>query len=238
MKKALIKTGGLAALMVICWSMFCFAGEKSAGERHIDIAGLVFNAETLLPVDSAAICDADNHVLGTTDQNGYFKVSINYTQSGAIKFSYKISKSGYQHFVQLENWGDLAGDPKAIMYFGLHQSGSKAGSFSDMGGHGADLSYASVLSGFDKVKAEKVFNDKLANAKAGNQHVLIQIDNQLYIVDNSGWIKINSEKNTILLNGSTLLSADKLNATIKRKSIRSMTPLGASQGGKFGIDTR
>jgi hypothetical protein len=106
-----------------------FANKTPAG-RNIALAGLVANANTLLPVDSANIYDGENNMLGTTDKNGYFKVSIKYMMSGNIHFKLKIIKQGYQAFLQREHWGDLSGNIKNILYFGLKESKSKFKPFS------------------------------------------------------------------------------------------------------------
>lgn len=239
MNRFIIAKSGLLIALIIIFSSFSFASKKKAGIRNIDLAGLVVSAQTLSPIESAKIYDSDGNLLGATDKNGYYNVRISYGKSGEMYFKMKIVKEGFHDFVQNEHWGDL-GDTKKIMYFGLKPSHSKISSFSafgDSGSNSNDLSYDGVISHFDKVKAQKEFNNKLENAKAGNENVLLQIDGSFYIVDNSGWIKLNADDDLISINDKQMLTADKLNSTIKRKDVRWMTPLDKKEA-KFAIYTK
>jgi len=213
-----------------------FAEKRNLDSRYINIAGLVVNAETLLPVADAKIYDINNTLLGSTDKNGYFDIKIDFLKSGDITFKLKITSVGYQTFTEYDHWGDLKTGAKKVMYFGLKHSKSKADSFSSFGG-GGNLAYEDVLKGFTKVNAEKEFNDKLSAAKSGNENTLVKIDDQYYIVDTGGWIKLNSDKDSIYLNNKDLVIADKLNITIKRNKIKGMSPLNTKPV-KFVIYTR
>ncbi len=226
--------------MVIVFAVSTFslslAAKKHSAIRNINLAGLIVNAQTLAPVEAAEIYDDSNKLLGATDKNGYYKVVIAYAKTGAIKFSLKIKKKGYQTFSQHENWADFTGGASAAMYFGLRELNSKASSFTDFGDKN-NLSYDNVLAGFSKVSAQKEFNDKLAAAKAGNENVLIHIDDKYYVVASSGWIGIKSDKDTIVLNDKTILLANELNSAVKRSSIKWMTPL-PPKGEKVAIHTK
>lgn len=237
-KHIVIKPVLIAVLMTVL-SSFSFASKIALPIRVINFAGLVFDAGTLSPVDAAKIYDGDGNLLGSTDKRGYYNVTINYAKSGEMYFKVKIEKQGFQNLEHSEHWGNL-GDTKTIMYFGLKASHSDAKPFSSFGGNTPikdDLGYENVLHHFDKVKLEKEFNDKLATSKAGNENVLIKIDDQFYIVDRTGWIKINSEKDPISIDGERVLTADKLNSTIKRKDVKGMTPLDSKEA-KFAIYTK
>jgi len=217
------------------FSFFTVAFKTTAQVRNIDIAGLVVDAQTLLPVNRAAIYDAQNKVLGTSNAKGYYKIQLIYKQSGSLNFRLKIVKRGFVTFHQHENWADQPGDTRGLFYFGLKKVRSRAASFSSLQ-HG-DLDYDNVYAGFAKVRNERAFYNKLAAAKAGNQKVLLRIDTGLYIVDKTGGIKINSEKDIIALNGRQLVTAGQLNALIKRRDIKGMTPVAGKEE-KFAIDTR
>jgi hypothetical protein len=239
MNRFIVAKSRLLITLIIIFSAFSFASKKKVGIRNIDLAGLVVNAQTLSPIESAKIYDSDGKLLGTTDKNGYYNVRISYGKSGEMYFKVKIVKEGFHDFVQNEHWGDL-GDTRKIMYFGLKASHSNVSSFSTFGDSGSnsnDLSYDGVISHFDKVKAQKDFNDKLENVKAGNEDVLVQIDGSFYIVDNSGWIKLNTDKDLVSVDDRQMLTADKLNSSIKRKDVKWMTPLD-KKGAKFAIYTR
>lgn len=208
---------------------------KIAQVRNIDIAGLVVDAQTLLPIKGAAIYDAQNNVLGTSNAKGYYKIQLAYKQSAPLNFRLKIVKRGFVTFHQHENWADQPGDAKGLFYFGLKKVHGRAASFSTLQ-HGS-LDYNNVNAGFEKVRDERTFYNKLAAAKAGNQKVLLRIDTGLYIVDKTGWNKINSEKDIIALNGRQLVAAGQLNSLIKRRDIKGMTPVAGKEE-KFAIDTQ
>jgi hypothetical protein len=87
------------------------------------------------------------------------------------------------------------------------------------------LSYDNVYNNFNKVRAEKLFNNQLESAKAGNEKVFIQIEGNFYLVNKSGWIRVNSEKAMVSINDEKQLPAHELNAVTKRKQIKWMTPV-------------
>jgi hypothetical protein len=239
MNQFTLAKSGLVITLIIFFSSFSVAAKRNSATRSIDIAGLVVNAQNLAPIESAKIYDSEDHLLGSSDKNGYYHIQLNYAKSGELYFAVKIVKNGFKDFVQHEHWGDL-GDTKSIMYFGLKESGSRASSFSSFGDTHTgnnDLSYDNVSRHFDKVRKEKDFNDKLAHAKAGNEDVLVQIDNIFYITDKTGWIKLNSDKDLVVIDDQQVLSADKLNAAIKRSAIKWMTPLDGKKA-QFGVYTK
>lgn len=230
-----------SAFVIAFISLFSlqFVSARVTSDRSIELAGLVINAQNLSPIDAVQIYDADNNLLGSTDKNGYYHIHFSYTKTGEIYFKLKIVKDGFQNFTQSEHWGNL-NNPKNIMYFGLRASQATAtsfASFADNRSSVSDLGYNSVLNYFSKVKEEKEFNDQLTQAKAGNEKVLVQISGKFYIIDSNGWIQINSDKDAILINDKQVLIADQLNATIKRKDVKWMTPIDSKQA-RFAIHTR
>ncbi|WP_121808108.1 peptidase associated/transthyretin-like domain-containing protein [Mucilaginibacter kameinonensis] len=239
MNKILIARFSLVALLSILTATQLFAKKRDGIARNINIAGLVVDSKTLQPIEAANIYGADEQPLGKTDAKGYYKITLSFTADGEMKFKLKISKKGYNTIVQSEHWGSLSNGANALMYFGLDKAGaSGSDSFSKLVNNSVtDLGYGNVLKNFDSVKAGKTFADKLTEAKAGNQDVLIKIDDKLYIVDKSGWIAISSAKDSILINKKQLVIADHLNSTIKRKDIKSMTPLNLKNT-KFAIYTK
>ena len=237
-KHILTKTTLAVSMLVFLFSN-SFAAKKAVDSRRIQLAGLIVDAQSLAPIADAKIYDAQNNLLGGTGKNGYYHISIDDSKSGDIYFGIKIVKQGYQNFVQNEHWGNLD-NPQNIMYFGLkptHSASKPFASFASSRSINNNLSYNNVLSNFEKVKKEKDFNDKLDKAKAGNDNVLISIDDQLYIVDNTGWIRINSAKDFISINNAQVLTADQLNSSIRRKDIKGMTPVDFKEA-KFAIYTK
>ncbi len=207
--------------------------------RRIHLAGLVVNAGTLSPVAMADIYSSDKKLLGTTDKNGYYSVNIDCNAKGAMQFSITISKEGYESLLDKENWGDLGNTSKMIIYFGIRESKSNAEQFSKFGNDAGsgNLSYNNVFAGFTKVQEQKNFDRELAKAKEGNENVLIQYNDNFYIVNDFGWIQINSDQDLISINDKKNIVASQLNATVKRKDIKGMTPV-ESKDAKFAIYTK
>lgn len=239
MNKFLILRFSLVALLSILTVTQLFAKKRDGITRNINIAGLVVDSKTMQPIESAEIYGTNEQLLGKTDAKGYYYITLNFSADGEMKFKLKISKKGYNNIIQSEHWGNLSNGIKALMYFGLDKTGTSASnSFSKLVNNSVtDLGYGNVLKNFDSVKTGKTFDDKLSEAKAGNQDVLIKIDNKLYIIDKTGWIAISSAKDSILINKKQLIIADQLNSTIKRKDIKSMTPLNAKNT-RFAIYTK
>lgn len=236
MNRFLISRTYLVALLLFVVPMLLFA-KKNLEIRNINIAGLVVDSKTLLPIEAANIYGTDEKLLGKTDVRGYFKISLGFIAEGEMRFKLKIIKKGYKDIMQSEHWGNLPGNTQALMYFGLDK-GTGSNSFSklvnkEIGG----LDYRNTLANFDQIKTARMFDDKLSVAKAGNQDVLVMVDDKFYIVDETGWIAITSDKDSILINNKQLVIADKINSIIKRKNIKWMTPLDAKNA-KLAIYTK
>ena len=87
-----------------------------------------------------------------------------------------------------------------------------------------DLTYESVLAGFESVKNNRSFYHKLALAGSNNEKVFFMIDQKYYIVSNTGWLLIASPDDKVSVNKKKIIKASELNALIKRKDIKKMSP--------------
>jgi len=65
----------------------------------------------------------------------------------------------------------------------------------------------------------------LSVAEQGNENVFVSLEDGFYLVNNTGWIKIDSKDDLVSINGHTVASAEDLNKVVLRKNIKSMTPL-------------
>jgi len=237
MNKFLITKLSFVAILLFFTPALLLAKTLNGMTRNIDIAGLVVDSKTLLPIEAADIYGPDEKLLGKTDVRGYFKISLSFMADGEMRFKLKIIKKGYNNIIQSEHWGNLPGNTKALMYFGLDK-GSGSNSFSKLVNKAiGDLDYYNTLEHFDQVKIARTFDNKLSAAKAGNQDVLVKVDDKFYIVDETGWIAITSDRDSILINKKQLVIADKINGIVKRKNIKWMTPLGAKNT-KLAIYTK
>src|ERR1700758_4791763 len=73
LNKPIAAKSGLLTALLISLVSFSFASKPIPG-RVISLAGLVINAQTLLPIESAKILDNEGHTLGTTNKDGYYKI--------------------------------------------------------------------------------------------------------------------------------------------------------------------
>lgn len=211
-----------------------------AAVRIINIAGLVVDSQTLRPVASADIYDDANHkLLGSTNTEGFYKVAISYDKSGEIFFKLRVVKKGYRPSTQNEHWGNMSDGAKGIMYFGLQQKGSKVESFSSLNAvsPNGSIEYADVVTGFSSLKERRGFDNHLAHAKRANQHVFLVVDDTPYLVNNTGWIKLSSAQDNVLVDDKEVIKAGKLNGAIKRNKIKWMSPIIDSRAA-FAIHTR
>ena len=228
-------TGGLAA---ICSPIYGTTKPDSVGVAHL--AGLVVDADNLSPIPFANLYDSDNNLVGQTDDNGYYNVRVKSVTAEHIRFHLKVAKKGFQSFIQKENWADLP-TIGAIFHFGLHgyETDKTAKPFSMLITEtGSDLSYPNVLLTFTEVKAQQAFKRKLELAKTGNEHVFVEIDGERYIVNDTGWIQIGAADDLVIVDEGLILPASELNSLVKRKDIKSMTPVDGSGGAKFAVYTK
>lgn len=204
--------------------------------RSIELAGLVVDSETLLPLENASILGTDGQILSKTDNRGYYTVALEVSDPGEIYFDFSVVKEGYSSIAQKEHWGNLQGNISSAMYFAMRQKKSSAKELSSLVTNPKNLDYETILTSYKQVKGDFEFHKKMDEAKKGNQNVFMQVEGQYYLVSDS-WIKLNSKADLVLVDGKTILPAFKLNKTIKRNQITGMTPLEAGQGAGFAIYT-
>ncbi|RIV73692.1 M56 family metallopeptidase [Flagellimonas aequoris] len=204
--------------------------------RSIELAGLVIDSETLLPLENATILGTDGQILSKTDNRGYYTVELEVSNPGEIYFDFSVAKEGYNSIAQKEHWGDLQGNISSAMYFAMRQKKSSAKELSSLVTNPKNLDYETILTSYNRVKEDFEFHKKMDEAKRGNQNVFMQVEGQYYLVGDS-WIKLNSKDDLVMVDGKTILPAFKLNKTIKRNQITGMTPLEAGQGADFAIYT-
>ncbi|WP_294263897.1 hypothetical protein [uncultured Chryseobacterium sp.] len=217
------KIFNLIILLCVVFSISLNASETEnrIEARIIEIAGLVTDAGNLKTLEDAKIYDEKGLLIATTDSRGYFKGNIEYPDNGAIHFKIKVQKSGYQSFVQTENWGNLGNNIRCAYYFGITRNDSK--SFSEMV-FTKDLSIDSVIAGLIKVKEKTYFSKKIETAKKDNQQVFFKIDSEYYLINDGGWLKISSPEDLISIDKNRIVKASEINSLIKRKQIKGMSP--------------
>lgn len=209
---------------------------ESALERTVELAGLILDSETLLPLNNVEVYDAYGTMLSKTDERGYYKISMNNLGTGEMRFRFSLRKKGYETLAQEEHWGNLTGAIKSTFYFGLQPKDSGSFEFSELLPDNKNLSYASILQSYGSIKSRIEFNKKMNAAKIGNQHILIAIDHSYYLVNDTGWIRINSKDAIISVNDNQFIPAHEVNNLLKRKDITGMTPLAQGKA-RYAIYT-
>lgn len=214
-------------IIIVCvvFSFFQLANaQKKLNMRTIYIAGLIVDSENLLPIFGANICDNESEkILASSDENGYFKLKLEIIKEGGISFSLMIKGEKYDTIIQKENWGDLPGNQQTVYYFGLKNKNSEDNSFSEMASTSKGTSYEVVLSEFENVKEKISFNKKMYRALEGNDNVFVKVNNNYFIVSETGWIKLNTEEDLISINNQNGVPANKINAILKRRDIKNMS---------------
>lgn len=204
--------------------------------RSVELAGIIVDSETLLPLENVTLSGSDGKILSKTDNNGYYHIEFEILSSGEIYFDFYVNKEGYNPITQKEHWGNLQGNVGSAMYFALQQKKSDATQLTSMITSPKNLDYETVLTNYDKVEETFKFHKKLEEAKRGNQNVFIPLDGAYYLV-NDGWIRIKSKNDLVMVDNKTIVPAFKLNQSIKRNQIIGMTPLEAGLEADFAIYT-
>jgi BlaR1 peptidase M56/Sulfatase-modifying factor enzyme 1 len=205
--------------------------------RIINATGLIMDSETLLPVGNVSLYNADNKLLGKTDASGFFNIEFNVEKEGEIYFKLSTKKEGYSNFVQNEHWGDLEGNLNATYYFGLRKKNSEAKSFSKLVIDKKYATYDEVKEGFSAMKEEFSFDKKIETVKKNNDQFFFKIDNDFYLINDSGWIKLNSENDKIIVNNDKVFAAKEINLYVKRSCVTGMSPI-TSKNASFEVQDK
>lgn len=214
------------AQTVILISFLVISISSNAETRKIKLTGLVVDAESYRPIENASFFDADDNLVGTTDQTGFFTLKLNFPEQGEMFFSLKIKKNGYENFTQNEHWGDLEGDSNATFYFGLkNKKMPKSESFSELSLNSDNFSIDKMKSDLKKIAEKRDFLDEIEKAKSGNDNVYFVVNGKPLLVNDSGYIELNSSNDKVKVNNDKSLEASNLNGKVSRKKVKSMTTL-------------
>ena len=211
--------------------------EKKIQKRTVKLAGLVIDSETLEPIINAEIKNYNGTVFTTTDNKGYYSLEFVNAQQGEIDFNLIVKKEGYKPLVQKEHWGNLSGEIKTSMYFGLQKNNGPTPEFSKLFTKNINLDYASIAQNISVIENEKFFTSKLEDVKKGNTNCIVEINKTFYLVSATSWIKLNSFNDVIAINDETNLPASKLNTYINRNNIKAMSPLESYDTAQYAIYT-
>lgn len=195
--------------------------------RTINLAGLIVDSKSLLPIENANIYDEKGNFVATTDVKGYFKGHLNLPIKDKINFKIEVKKDGYISYCQKENWGDLGNNLNVVYYFGITQYSENSKNnlaFSELISNKKDISYNAVSNGFQKIIEKITFNKEVEIAKSGNENVFLKVNDYYYLISNTGWLKLNSKDDIIFIDKNKEVIASEVNSVLKRKDIKRMTP--------------
>lgn len=214
------------------------AQTSSETEKGVEIAGLILDSETLKPVEGAIITDENGIEIGNTNSSGYFRVKIGHQEDEEkeIWFSFDINKKGYEHFTQSEHWGSLTSSLHAAYFIGLKNQKSINDSFSEMEWDISDLTFESIMEAYKDIREDIDFEMEIESIKKKNDKIFFKIGANFYVVSDSGWLKLNSKSDRILIDKGRVIIASNINSIMKRKDIVDMTPI-VSDTASFEINT-
>ncbi|MCC9044121.1 hypothetical protein LNQ81_15730 [Myroides sp. M-43] len=210
---------------------------NNAEPKTRKVVGLVVDSETLLPLANVKIITEDKKTLATTNDKGYYEVTVHSTSKKGFKFSLNLEKEEYSTFRQKDNWGD-SNDESPIMYFALQKRKStKGASFSELYIHKGEVNTTVVENYFnDKVKAKSSLNNKIEKLRVNNNHVFFEVDGGYYLVNDYAWIKLNSKDDKISINQDRIVNASEVNIYVQRNNVQNMSSIDSPQA-SFSIDT-
>ena len=220
-----IKTLIAVFVLLINCHLDSLALKTPAGATSISIAGLIVDSKTLLPIPDAIIYDEENKQLGVADANGFFNIKIDLVANDDINFKLIVRKNGYTSYTQKEHWANLSSDLYATYYFGMQNASSKSNAFSEFIINNSADSYDEVKDGFTEIKEKIDFENKIENAKTGNDNLFFEIEKNYYLISEAGWLKLTSLNDFVLINGKKSTPANEINSYVKRSSVKKMTPV-------------
>lgn len=211
---------------------------ESHADRTVKIAGLILDSETLKPLEGAVILDLKGKRIAKTDAQGFFKTEFSELSPRELMFGFTVQKDDYKSITNKEHWGDLSGEVKSLFYFGLKKEGTYALELSEarLAGRTSKLSYEEVLDGFEPVKEFYELEKTLEALKKGNERILFEIGEALYLVNDTGAIEIDSRNDLVLINDERIVPAWKIDDLTDRSEITGMTPL-ANKEATFSVYT-
>ena len=218
-----LKTFVFAVMLLVNFSLVSFALKATSGTTIIDIGGLILDSKTLVPISDATIYDEQNNALGVTDNNGFFRTKLNLTTDREVNFTLIVKKTGYRTYTQKEQWANLGSHISVTYYFGMQNTIASSKPFSEFLMNETSNSYDEVKNGFEKVKVKIDFDNKVEEAKIGNDNLFFEIDKNYYLINKTGWLKLNSSDDTILINGKKSTVAREINSSVKRSNVKRMT---------------
>lgn len=193
-------------------------------KRIIQASGIIIDSGNFKALENVKLFDGEDKLLGISDANGYFSLSFETHDKGEINFKLKLKKEGYETFVQKEHWGDLDGMLISTFYFGMKNRKSKASkAFSELNPNNKDTDYETLKNGVVKIVEKSNFEKVLEGLKSNNEKVYFMINNQHFIVNNTGWIELQSDQATVLVDRNKKVLVKDLNTWTKRSSIKYMS---------------
>ncbi|CAM3651579.1 hypothetical protein ELOC111193_15140 [Elizabethkingia occulta] len=222
----------LISILATLFAFKIYAAERTVQYRDMELAGIVVDSQSLSPLGKVTILDNNNKKIGETDTNGYFKVKFAVNKTGEVVFKIKLEKSGYQSFTQNDHWSNLE-NPSGSFCFGMKKNNTNGESFSKI--LGRNLTYTYAKAGMEQIKENRKADEIVNSAKQGNDHLILNINGEKYLVTNFNYFKLGSRDKYIMIN-NIIEPIEGLNNKLKRSNIKNLSRLGGKEA-QFDLTT-
>lgn len=222
----------LISILATLFAFKIYAAERTVQYRDMELAGIVVDSQSLSPLGKVTILDNNNKKIGETDTNGYFKVKFAVNKTGEVVFKIKLEKSGYQSFTQNDHWSNLE-NPSGSFCFGMKKNNTNGESFSKI--LGRNLTYTYAKAGMEQIKENRKADEIVNSAKQGNDHLILNINGEKYLVTNFNYFKLGSRDMYIMIN-NIIEPIEGLNNKLKRSNIKNLSRLGGKEA-QFDLTT-
>lgn len=196
----------------------------AAASENAVLAGLVLDAQTLLPLPHAQI--TIGAVAVTTDEKGYYLAEL---PADSLSLFYTVQKEGYPKREGAIHFGQHTTDGnKTVLFIGLDRSTNGRYAFSNMyvPHDNTALTYTEIKKLYQKLVQDQQEQARLTEAMKGNEKIYFSIGNYAYLVtEKSGFARLDEPTDIVIVNGRRL-TGEEANALYKRKQVYTIAANG------------
>lgn len=100
---------------------------------------------------------------------------------------------------------------------------------------GRNLTYTYAKAGMEQIKENRKADEIVNSAKQGNDHLILNINGEKYLVTNFNYFKLGSRDKYIMIN-NIIEPIEGLNNKLKRSNIKNLSRLGGKEA-QFDLTT-
>lgn len=201
--------------------VFSNAYSQDLKPEKVDVSGIVIDAVGHNGLEHVGIFYNDVEI-ATTDNRGYFSGQFDVVLNNTPIIIY-ILKDGYGKITLKERWHPMNFRRGINIVAGLKTKGDTvAQSFVDA--QPGRFSEGDPHKRLESVLTKQVFEIALDKLRDGNDKVLFDYQNEHYVISDTGWLKVESLENTLIINDRNKIKVGDVNNYLKRSQIKDMTP--------------